>query len=217
MAAQRGIFFEIFHGFGIEILAHIRQHHAGSKAVDTNVGRAKLFGKGLGHGDDRAFAGGITHLTGGTDLSPHGGNIDDAPTALLQHAGQDGIDAVIHTVDIDGKHPVPMLFADLGDQAIVGNAGVVDQYIHGRQLLNLCADAGFIRHIAANGRGSGFGADCVGCFVIFFVNEPHTMAQSGKMSDSGSTDTAAASGDQDVHRKTSDTGGFEISIPQGLL
>ena len=179
--------------------AHICQYHAGGQTVDPDVAGAQLFGQRLGQADDRGLGGGVADFTGSADLPPHGRNVDDTAAAVLQHSRQYCVDAVIHAVDIDGEHPVPMFLADLGNQAEMGDTGVVDQHIHRGKIGECGSDRVFICHIAANGFGAGFSGNGPGGFVILFIEEADPMAPGGKVADGFGTDTAAAAGNHDLH------------------
>ena len=52
-----------------KMVNHVRFDHTGTDTIYTDVGGAKLLGKGFGHCDEGAFAGRICHLAGGTDLT----------------------------------------------------------------------------------------------------------------------------------------------------
>ena len=113
---------------------------------------------------------------------------------------QHRIDAVIHPVDIDGKHPIPMFLADLGDQTIMGDSGVVDQDVGGK-IMKRRPNSLLVRHIAANRLRAGLSRHGLCRLVIFLIEEPHAVSLSGKHPNRLRPDPPTPAGDDDVHSK----------------
>ena len=117
IAAYRSFFRHFRQDFRLHIGAHICQNHAGCHAVDPDAAGAKLLRQGLGQSNHRALGGRICRLAGGPHLSPHTGHGDDAAPVLFQKRRHGCVDAVVNSLDVHRKDPVPGTFVHHGHKA----------------------------------------------------------------------------------------------------
>jgi hypothetical protein len=83
--------------------------------------------------------------------------------------GQDSIHAVIDTLYIHVKHPIPIFLPEHTEKTGFANAGIADKKIHILQGLKGGSNRISLGNVAANGRGAGFGGNPGGSGVVFFV------------------------------------------------
>ena len=195
VAAQGGLLPQRLHGVRVHRGHHVGQDHAGGDGVDPDARRGQLLGQCLGHGDDGPLAGRVADLAGGPHLSPHGGQIDDAPGLVAEHPRQHRVDAVVDAVYIDGEEPVPGLLADLIDKTVVGDGGVVDQHVHRPEVPESRAHGFRVGHVAEDGLSAGLPGQSFCLRPAAVVEKPDPMALGGEIPDGFCADSPAAACD----------------------
>ena len=165
--------------------------------------RAKLLGQRLGERNERALGGGVRRLARRTDLTPHGRYIHDRTRLALQHRRQRCADAVKRAVDVYGEDAPPFIRRDLRNEAVVADAGVVDEHVNRANLRKRAAHGPRICHVAADGARAGLARDYLRGFVFFFIQKADSIAARGVQTNGGCADAARAAGDDDVHAVTS--------------
>ena len=115
---------------------------------------------------------------------------------LFQKSGHGSVDAVVNSLDIHRKEPIPDFLFHHGHQPEVHNPGVADQHIYVSHLVKGPAHRLSIRHIAADGGGTGFLRQGLGSVVLFFIQEEHPVALGGKQLHRCRTDSPGTSGNQ---------------------
>ncbi len=117
---------QIGHG---KVLVHIRIDDTAGNGVDLDVAGSQLFCQRAGETVESALGSGVSHLHGGTHVTPDRGNVDDLAAALFQHQGNGQLTGIEAGGKIGAKHIVPVLNGHIGQKAYVGNARIVDQHI----------------------------------------------------------------------------------------
>src|SRR5438128_839070 len=81
--------------------------------VDRDPEVTELAGHRACHREDRALRGDGVQVMRAAHEDGGGGNVDDPPTALLPHLGDDRLAGQPHAADVDGHQLVPLRLADL--------------------------------------------------------------------------------------------------------
>ena len=95
--------------------------------VATNPLAEEIFGNGVGHGEHRAFAGGVGETVGDGHLSYSAGEIQDDAAALHGHLPQRSLGAVGDPVDVHSLDSCEVLGRGGQGVADMGDAGVVHE------------------------------------------------------------------------------------------
>ena len=102
--------------------------------VDRDAHRRELHGQRLRERDDTALRGRIGRHARRARLSTRGGDVDDATPLGRKHVGQHGLRTHEHALEIDGHDAIPVLLGHLHERLEIGNAGIVDEDLHGADL-----------------------------------------------------------------------------------
>ena len=94
----------------------------------------------------------------------------------MQEAGQGGIDAVVNTLDIHVKDPVPVRLLHGLHKPIEANARIADENIHIADLPEGGLHGGAVGHIAADRGGAGFSGNVRSGSVVLLIEEEHPVA-----------------------------------------
>ena len=133
-----------------------------------------------------------------------GGDIDDAPGALLDHRALDGLDEIEGALEIRIDDHVPILLGHAHGKAIAGEAGVVDQDVDageiGEDLLDERLHGGVVGDVHGVGLGQAgvLRVDLIGGALGIRLragNHGHARAFAGEAQGDGVADAAAGAGD----------------------
>src|SRR5690606_14155513 len=119
---------------GQDLLVHGADHLgvdvAGGDAVDGHALAGVLQRQRLGEADHPGLGGGIVGLADLALLAVDRADVDDAPPAAVAHAVDHLPGHVEHAVHVHPDHVGPLVGGHLVEEAVAGDAGVVDQHIH---------------------------------------------------------------------------------------
>src|SRR5262249_39939812 len=110
---------------------------AGGDRVDGDPEIAELPGHRACHREDRALRGDVVQVMRAAHEDGGGGDVDDPPTALLPHLGNDRLAGQPHAADVDGHQFVPLRLADLPEGLHLDSredGRVVDQDVEAAEL-----------------------------------------------------------------------------------
>src|SRR5256885_15220803 len=103
--------------------------------VDVDVGRAEVYGGGLGEADQPCLA---RRVVGDSEPRPEGlvaRDVHDLAVALGTHLLSDELNAVEGAGDVGVQYFLPRLRLEPPQRAVVGHAGVVHEVMHPAQPL----------------------------------------------------------------------------------
>ena len=144
-AADGDVADDAFQHLGVHGADHFGVDIAGRDAVDGDALPRILQRQGLGEADHPGLGGGIVGLADLALLAVDRGDVDDAAMAPVAHAVDDLARHVEDAVHIDADHVGPLVVAHLVEEAVAGDAGVVDQDVDGAELiLDLLHGAGAV-------------------------------------------------------------------------
>ena len=129
-AAQRDLLQQRRARLGADPRRHGGLDEAGGDGVDGDAAGRQLPGGGLGEADDAGFARAVVALPGVADQADDGGDVDDAAGLLLEEAAGEGLGEQEGALEVDVQHRIPVGLAHAHQQAVPGDAGVVDQDVH---------------------------------------------------------------------------------------
>ena len=99
----------------------------GEDGVAADAMGEEIFRDGVGHGEHRAFAGGVGETVGDGRLSDSAGEIQDGAAALRGHVPQRSLGAVGDAVDVHALDSCEVLGRGGEGVADMGDAGVVHE------------------------------------------------------------------------------------------
>ena len=130
------------------LLQRGRIDRARADAVAANALPHEIRGDRLGEANDARLARAIGEAVGDAlHRTRDRGHVDDGARALVQHAGQEGADAVIHGGHVEREREIPLILAAFQDIAGMDHAGDVREYVDRADLLRQRAHRGAIGHV----------------------------------------------------------------------
>ena len=142
------------HTFRAEFLVPRRHNQPGTDHIQPQAVAAGFPGDRLAQGDNAALAGRINRFPILAHPPGVGTDADDGPGLPFNHIGQDGVDAVDRTPQVD-LHLFLMLGPGLFQkQAVNRPAHIVDQHIHAAEL-----GKGLLDHVPGLGPVGYIGGD----------------------------------------------------------
>lgn len=124
------------HVFAEFVCDHFGGDESRADGVDRDLASGEFFGVRHGESADASLRGGVVGLSRIPEESDDRGHVDDASFSLLGHEFKGSLRAVEYSgkVEIDDLLPLRRFHAH--DEAVFGNAGVVDQDVAGAELLD---------------------------------------------------------------------------------
>src|ERR1035437_7729209 len=155
--AQRNLLDDAVLLFLGQLVGHGRLDEARRNGVYRDAPAGHFAGAGLGETNDACLAGPVIALAGVADKTDHRGDVDNPARTLLEKTAYQRFGEKERALQIDVQHGVPVRLAHAHEQAVFGNARVVDQDVHlargGQDLLRGGFDAGGIGYIRGKGPG----------------------------------------------------------------
>ena len=187
-----------------KFVGHVGGDESGGHGVAGDGAAGEFAGDGLGETDQAGLAGGVVRLAGVADQADDRGDVDDARVLGFHQHAHEAFHGVEGTLEIGVEHGVPVLFLHAHEQAVAGDAGVVDEDVHGAHFIGdffgEFLHGGVVGHVhGIGGGGSGkLGVD----FLRGFAAARSTAADHrdlgslrGERAGDFLTDSAASSGD----------------------
>ena len=125
-ASGRNFFDQSGTFFVAEAAVHIGIDDTAGDGIDLNVARSKFLAKCAGKRIDSAFAGRVSDLTGGTDISSDRRNADDLSAFLLYHRRYAAAAGRKYRGQIGSNYMIPVFNLHICQQANVRDACIVD-------------------------------------------------------------------------------------------
>src|SRR5262249_27522927 len=108
---------------------HVGVDVAGRDAIHGDALARALLRQRFREADHAGFRRGIVHLAGLAFLTVDRADVDDAAPAPRAHALDHLARHVETRIHVDADHVVPLLVAHLVEEAVAGDAGVVDEHV----------------------------------------------------------------------------------------
>src|SRR5215203_1236438 len=142
---------------GVDLLG-VRGEGARRYGVDVDVVRADLAGERARKADDATFGGDVVEQERPPDEEGDRGHVHDVAPSPLLHVRIDGPGAQEITFEVNGHHPVPLLFFDLRPRPSRVDGGIVDEDVHpaevARDLTGHGLDRTAVRYVGLYGHGA---------------------------------------------------------------
>src|ERR1035437_2575870 len=156
-AAEGNLFRECLARLGTELGRHGGLDETGGNRVHGDATAGQLPGGGLGEANHTRLAGPVIALSGVAYEADHRSNVNDAPRALLEQAAAECLGEEERALEVDVQHGIPVRLAHAHEQAVLGDAGIVDQDVHlaggGQDLLRGSLHAGGVGDVGSEGPG----------------------------------------------------------------
>ena len=186
---------------------HVSVNDTGSHHIDGDAAGPFLLGQRLAETDQPCFGGTVGDFTAAAGLPPHAAHQQDSTVFAVDHAGQSGPAGVKGSVQIHRHDAAPVLIGGIGEEFLLGNAGVTDKNLQSAQFLfgtpHRHGDLGRVGGIGTQSQKLTVGSDLPGLGQYLFggaavmvPGEGHIIARAGKGQHRGGADAAAAAGDQ---------------------
>ena len=199
VAAHGGFVGEVLVG-GVDLALH---DHAGSDAVDTDLGRPG-FGHGLREHVERGLGGAVVAVGGPGMNAAERADVDDATVGGAQ-VGQSGLGGEEGRAGVSCEHVVPLEGRDLFERDGFEGAGVVDEDVDAVEVFghggNCFGDVFGLGQIAARGEGVDLEAGEVANGLLSFglrlkKGDRDVRAVLGKREGDGAANAFSAAGDE---------------------
>ena len=128
---ERNALRDLLEVFGGKLVGHVRLNESRADGVDGDSSGGEFLGVGHTHGDDTSLGGSVVGLSGISDLSHHGRDVDNPSGSLLHGELEEGLRAVEDSAEVGIDDGLPCVGFHSHDKAIAGDSGVVDQDIDG--------------------------------------------------------------------------------------
>ena len=140
-----------------QFVGHVGGDEARGHGVAGDVAAGEFAGDGFGEADQAGLAGGVVGLAGVADQADDRGDVDDARVLGFHQHAHEGFHGVEGALEIGVEHGVPVLLLHAHEQAVAGDAGVVDEDVHRAEFvadfLGEFLHGGVIGHIHGVGGG----------------------------------------------------------------
>ena len=117
-----------------QLVGHIGINKAWRDGVHLNAPGGEFFGRRFHKADHACFGRRVIRLSGVANRADDGRDEHDFAGTLLEHRFRDGFGRIKHPGQVDVQHMMPIFAFHAHDQAVFGDARVIDQNIHPTEL-----------------------------------------------------------------------------------